>query len=168
MLISHGTRNILAERIRRFFGGMPRRMQAAVLPWRRAEDGCVEILLVTSRGTGRWVLPKGWPEGREALHDAAAREAVEEAGASGAVSSGEAGRYHYAKKRRSGLEWRCEVAVFPLEVDRLAEKWPEQKKRVRRWFRAQDAARLVAEPDLGELIDKFATNPRQFGVRPTE
>jgi 8-oxo-dGTP pyrophosphatase MutT (NUDIX family) len=164
MLISYGKRNRLADRIRRFFGGMPCRVQVAALPWRRAADGSVEVLLVTSRETKRWVLPKGWPEGREDLNEAAAREAAEEAGVSGAIAREEIGHFFYGKKLRSGMEWRCQVHVFPLEVDQIADKWPERKKRKRQWFAAQDAARLVQEPDLGELIGAFGVNPRKFAA----
>jgi len=153
-LISYTTRKQLMERIRTLFGGTPCRLQVAALPWRSGADG-VEVMLVTSRGTGRWVLPKGWPEKDEPLHDAAAREALEEAGISGPVSSGAVGRFYYGKTLQSGMEWRCEVHVFPIEVDDLAQTWPEMKKRKRQWFRAVDAARLVAEPDLAEIIAGF-------------
>lgn len=155
MLISHSRRNRLRERIRRFFGGMPARLQVAALPWRRSEDGKVELLLVTSRGTGRWVVPKGWQEKREEPHLAAAREAGEEAGVSGTVSPHAIGRFFYSKAQSSGLEWRCEVRVYPLEVEQIADTWPEAGARTRRWFSPHEAAGLVDEPDLGELIARF-------------
>ncbi|TKT79394.1 NUDIX hydrolase [Aquamicrobium sp. LC103] len=142
---------------------MPCRVQVAALPWRRAKDG-VEVLLVTSRGTGRWVLPKGWPENDELPHEAAAREALEEAGVDGAISHQEIGRFFYGKMLPSGMEWRCEVMVFPMEVDHIADKWPERKKRRRRWFAPRDAARLVDEKDLSELIAEFGVNPRKFAA----
>ena len=161
MFITHSRRNRIRERIRRFFGGVPCRVQVAALPWRKTEDG-VEVMLVTSRGTGRWVLPKGWPEKREARHEAAAREAAEEAGIGGGISPREVGRFYYEKQLPSGMRWRCEVSVHPLEVDHVADKWPERKKRKRQWFPLQEAAGLVAEPDLGELIARFGVNPREF------
>lgn len=164
MLLGYCARSALRERIRLFLGGLPPRVQAAALPWRVGEDGGPELLLVTSRGTGRWVLPKGWPEKREPLHEAAAREAAEEAGVSGLVGREEVGRFYYGKAMPSGAEWRCEVRVFPLRVETVADKWPERKKRTRRWFAPDEAARLVQEPDLGELIDSFADNPRKFAV----
>lgn len=158
MLMRQTARNHLVDRIRRLFGGLPCRVQVAALPWRRKDDG-VEVLLVTSRDTGRWVLPKGWPEDREDLYMAAAREAAEEAGVDGAVSRLEIGRYFYDKLQRSGAEWRCEVLVFPLEVARLAEKWPEKKRRRREWFPAAEAAKRVREADLAELIAQFGVAP---------
>lgn len=154
MLISHGKRNQIAERVRRLFGGMPCRLQVAALPWRFAGDE-IEVLLVTSRDTRRWVLPKGWPEAGEHLHEAAAREAAEEAGVHGEVSTFEVGRFFYGKTLSSGMTRRCEVLVFPLEVEQSREKWPERKQRDRRWFRLRDAALLVRERDLGELIESF-------------
>ncbi|HEU4986974.1 MAG TPA: NUDIX hydrolase [Rhizobiaceae bacterium] len=163
MLITHSRLNAIAERIRRLFGANPSRVQAAALPWRRTSRG-IEVLLVTSCGTGRWVLPKGWPEGIEPLCNAAAREAAEEAGVKGMISESEAGRYFYDKEQPSGLPWRCEVHVFPLEVEREAKKWPEMKKRVRKWFRPEQACKLVEEPDLGEIIERFGNNPRKIAA----
>jgi 8-oxo-dGTP pyrophosphatase MutT (NUDIX family) len=150
----------LLERVRRLFGSVPCRLQVAALPWRRIDDG-VELLLITSRDTGRWILPKGWPDPGEELCDAAAREAAEEAGVSGAVSRQEAGRYYYAKMRGSGEEVPCEVVVFALEVDAIAEKWKEKRQRKRKWVTPQQAARMLNEPDLCRLISGFAVNPRR-------
>lgn len=163
MLLSHRARSRWTERIRRLFGGIPCRMQAAALPWRRTASG-IEILLVTSRDSGRWVVPKGWPEGSEAFHQAAAREAAEEAGISGEIAETEIGRFYYGKRLRSGLERRCEVLVYPIEVEREHEKWPERKKRKRQWFAPHEAAKLVDEKDLGELITEFGVNPRKYAA----
>jgi hypothetical protein len=37
------------------------RLQYGALPYRRTKTGTLEILLVTSRNTRRWIIPKGWP-----------------------------------------------------------------------------------------------------------
>ncbi len=161
MLISYGKRNMLVERLRRIFGAPPSRVQVAALPWRRTAEGGVEVMLVTSRGTRRWVLPKGWPERGETLFNAAEREAEEEAGVTGAIARNALGRFFYGKRQASGMERRCEVHVFPLEVDREADRWPEAAQRTRKWLSAKEAASRVVEPDLGELIVQFAGNPRQ-------
>ena len=125
----------VVETVRRLFGGAPCRLQVAALPWRKTEGG-VEVMLITSRDSGRWVLPKGWPELGEELFDAAAREAGEEAGLKGAVSQREAGRYFYDKSVSRGESFRCEVLVYPLEVDKVADKWKEKRQRERRWVAA--------------------------------
>jgi len=155
--------NAIFETVRRFFGKSPCRIQVAALPWRKAGDG-VEVMLITSRDTGRWVLPKGWPEGTEEFCDAAAREAVEEAGLAGAVSRREAGRYFYAKTLSTGEEVPCEVLVYPLEVDKVADKWKEKRQRTRKWVSPSEAARMINEPDLCKLISAFCTNPRTLAV----
>jgi 8-oxo-dGTP pyrophosphatase MutT (NUDIX family) len=160
MFIGHSARSYFADRIRRLLGGAPCRVQVAALPWRKGPDG-VEVMLITSRDTGRWVLPKGWPEGNEKLWDAAAREAGEEAGIEGAVAPAELGRYYYAKAMPSGQAKRCEVHVFPMEIDRVKDSWPERKSRRRQWFSPDAAASSVREPDLADLIARFCQNPRK-------
>jgi 8-oxo-dGTP pyrophosphatase MutT (NUDIX family) len=127
--------------------------QFAALPYRRpAGDATVEVMLITSRDTGRWVIPKGWPSEREAAWDCAAREAREEAGLTGEIHKRPVGSYHYKKLLDSGLPVWCTVEVFALAVTGRLESWPEQGERVGRWFSLDDAANAVDEPELGELI----------------
>lgn len=147
----------LFRRLTRLFGNPACALQAAALPWRPAGDG-VEILLVTSRGTGRWVLPKGWPKRKEFPHEAAAREAVEEAGIRGEISPREAGRYFYLKADDEKGDRHCEVLVFPLRVDREDDEWAEKDQRDRRWMTAAEAASAVAEPELATLVSEFGSS----------
>lgn len=149
----------LVRRARRVLRGSPSRLQVAALPWRRTKDG-IEVMLITSRDTGRWVLPKGWPEAGEEFCMAAAREAHEEAGLKGAVSPAMVGRYGY-RKTGSGGSTPCEVMVYPLEVDGVAGKWKEKGQRRRKWMEPARAAASVAEPELGKLILAFADRARQ-------
>jgi 8-oxo-dGTP pyrophosphatase MutT (NUDIX family) len=144
-----------------FRGEQTVRIQVAALPWRRTDDG-VEVMLITSRDTGRWVLPKGWVKDGEKHWSAAAREAKEEAGLTGAVTKHEAGRYRYDKAMESGEGIACEVMVFALEVDKVASKWKEKGERERKWVRAEEAVALVNEADLADLIAAFAKSPRAF------
>lgn len=153
----------LAERVRKLFGTVPLRLQVAALPWRR-HNRSIEVMLITSRDTGRWVLPKGWPEAREPLCEAAAREAGEEAGLTGTVSTLEVGRYFYAKALSTGQQVPCEVLVFPLKVIDVAAKWKERHERERKWVTPVQAARMVNEPDLGQIIAHFGENPKRFAA----
>jgi 8-oxo-dGTP pyrophosphatase MutT (NUDIX family) len=154
MLLSQRTFSASVERVRRMLGGVPARIQVAALPWRGTDKG-VEVMLITSRDTGRWVLPKGWPESGEMRWQAALREAGEEAGLVGTMSDQEIGRYFYGKNLKSGLEQRCEVHVFPLQVAKVESKWPEKGQRVRKWFSPQIGASRVHEPELAEILANF-------------
>ena len=131
-------------------------VQVAALPYRLEGDE-VRILLVTSRGTRRWIIPKGWPMKGKKPHRAAEREALEEAGAKGRVSRLPIGRYE-AWKRLSAHFILCTVDVFPLEVHRQRKSWLEQHERHAAWFRAEDAADLVEEPGLRSLIRTFSAS----------
>lgn len=127
--------------------------QFAALPYRRRTDDVdPEVMLITSRDTGRWVIPKGWLSEREAAWDCAAREAREEAGLVGEIHKRPVGSYHYKKLLDDGLPVWCTVEVFALAVAERLESWPEQGQRVGRWFSIEDAANAVDEPELGALI----------------
>jgi 8-oxo-dGTP pyrophosphatase MutT (NUDIX family) len=127
------------------------RTQFAALCW-RARRGRVEVLLVTARRSGRWIPPKGWPMRGLTPADAAAREAWEEAGAEGRTTDACLGVYTYYKKR---LRLPCAVAVYPLEVRRLARDWPERSERRRRWMSRAKAASQVSEPELARILTSF-------------
>ena len=131
-------------------------LQYAALPWRKAGGGRREVLLVTSRETGRWVLPKGWPMKRRSPSEAAAREAFEEAGVRGDVCREALGAYTYLKAFNEALAFRCEVQVFALQVTRELKDWPERAERTRRWFSPEEAAAAVDEPELQALIRGWA------------
>jgi len=129
-------------------------LQYAALPFRRGPER-LEILLVTSRETHRWIIPKGWPMKGKAPHAAAAREALEEAGVVGKVGKEAIGAYHYVKRLKNGAPLDCVVDVFPLAVARQRKQWPEQGQRTAHWFSVEDAAEAVDEPELRALILAF-------------
>ncbi len=128
--------------------------QYGALPWRIA-DGTLQILLITTRRTGRWIIPKGWPIDDHAPHHSAAREALEEAGLIGAVDEAPLGAFRYRKERKSGAVLPCTVTVFALRVIRQRKTWPEKAAREVRWFSLEEALAAVAEPELRRLIMKF-------------
>ena len=133
--------------------------QIAVLPYRFGgpdKDGPTEILLVTSRGTGRWVIPKGNPLTGLDRHASAAVEAEEEAGVIGAVCPTSIGSYEYRKRRANGAAIMYNVEVFPLAVTRELDEWKEMDERERRWFTLDQAADSVDEADLQAMIRSFS------------
>ena len=129
-------------------------LQYAALPYRLRDDG-VDILLVTSRETRRWTLPKGWPMKSRTPSVAAAREAFEEAGVLGRIAAAPIGAYPYLKRLRGGLDLPCTVEVFPLQVTHQRDRWPEAAQRSREWFSREEAATLVQEPELQLLLAAF-------------
>jgi 8-oxo-dGTP pyrophosphatase MutT (NUDIX family) len=129
------------------------RVQYAALPWRAGE--VVEILLASSRDTRRWVIPKGWPMKNRKPHGAAALEALEEAGIVGKIEKAPIGHYHYYKRLKNGARLLCRVEVFPMKVVRQRKTWREQSQRVTQWVPIDEAAELVGETELSELIRRF-------------
>ncbi|WP_210207707.1 NUDIX hydrolase [Rhodoplanes elegans] len=141
---------------RRHLAETPKRpLQYAAVPYRRTAEGETEVLLLTSRETRRWVIPKGWPIRGKKPHDSAAREAREEAGIVGRTSSEAIGSYRYDKRLKSGAATRCKVEVFPLAVTGQRKRWPEKGQRTLRWFTLPEAARAVQEPGLRKLLRRL-------------
>jgi 8-oxo-dGTP pyrophosphatase MutT (NUDIX family) len=134
--------------------GLAPRLQVAALCWRRSRKG-LRILLVTSRDTGRWVIPKGWPMKNRSDAEAAAREAYEEAGLRGLVSERSLGLYTYQKVLGPKRQIPVAVRVFPLEVREMLRQYPETGQRRIKWFGPERAASRVAEPELKALIRDF-------------
>ena len=132
--------------------------QVAALCW-RMHKGQPQVLLVTSRDSGRWVLPKGWPMPGRGPEGAAAVEAWEEAGVEGKISATAIGHYSYEKALRNRGILSCAVEIFPLRVQSLKASFPERKERRRKWFSATEAARRVAETELRALLDRLAEEP---------
>ncbi|THD35483.1 MAG: DUF47 family protein [Sphingomonas sp.] len=118
------------------------------------------MLLITSRENKRWVIPKGNPSSGYEPHAAAAIEADEEAGVRGLVCPTPLGSYRYRKRQRNGASLMVDVDVFPLAVNRELDHWKEQSQRERRWVSLNDAADMVEEPDLADLIRSFG--PSEF------
>lgn len=124
-------------------------------------------MLVTSRESGRWVIPKGNIASGRLPHAAAALEAQEEAGVCGAVCPTPLGSYRYRKRRGNGASLMVDVVVFPLAVTRELTSWKEQHQRERRWFSLGEAAAAVDEQDLRDLIRSFAASEFKAAARRT-
>jgi len=143
------------------------RIQVAALCWRN-RDGGPRILLVTSRDTGRWVLPKGWPIDGLTAAEAAAREAWEEAGIEGKLRKKPLGRFAYHKYLGPEKAVPCVVDIFALKVKSMADNFPESGQRKRKWFTAEEAAARVDEPELKALLRSFAPKGQGDTPQPRE
>lgn len=130
------------------------RQQYAALCFRSAADG-IEILVVTSRDTGRWIIPKGWPMKDRKPHEAAAIEAFQEAGIRGKVHKKPVGSYTYLKLLDDGDVAPCIVDVFQIEATELAAKFKEKGERRLAWVSPDEAARRVREIELKSLLVEF-------------
>jgi len=133
---------------------VPDFIQSAALCLREGKTGR-EVLMVTSRGTRRWVLPKGWPMKGRTLAGGALREAWEEAGVIGTVEETPIGWYSYDKTRKGGLPLSCRVEVFRVRVDDLAADWPERRQRKRAWLPIETAIAQVQEPGLKAMLERL-------------
>lgn len=131
------------------------RVQYAALPW-RVNAGKLEILLITTLKTHRWIVPKGWPMEALSPRECAAREALEEAGVSGSISGKPIGSFRYLKRRKDGEVVPCKVDVFALEVTGQRRSWAEKGVRELRWCSIEDALASVGEPGLRQIIGGFA------------
>lgn len=138
--------------------------QIAALPMRWDKSGDLRILLITSRDTGRWVMPKGWTMDGFKPWAAAEIEALEEAGAQGYISKELIGTYRYPKVMEDGRIVPCRVRVYPMIVDRLLKTWKERSERRRKWFAPKVAAGKVAEEDLSELLMTLAKKTKRQKV----
>lgn len=130
----------------------PSRFQVAALCYRR-NQGAFEVLLITSRETKRWVLPKGWPKRGFDAAGTALEEAWEEAGV--IARNGDrrkVGNYHYDKRMKGGVPSDTIVDVYAVAVDRLEKDFPEADERQRKWMSLAEAADAVNEPELKTLL----------------
>lgn len=130
------------------------RTQFAALCYRLVK-GKPEFLLITSRRSGRWIVPKGWPMKGRKPAKVALREAWEEAGVEGRALDHCLGLFPYRKVLADGQELDCVGLIYPIQVKSLAHSWPERGQRKRKWFSAKKAAIRVGNPELARIIKRF-------------
>lgn len=121
----------------------------------RLNKGKPQILLITSRGTKRWIIPKGWPMSDRPPGGAALQEAYEEAGVIGRVTDAPLGMYSYIKTLSQGRALPCVGVVYAVHVDAMKGHFPEEGERRLKWFSRKKAARKVGEPELARIIRDF-------------
>jgi 8-oxo-dGTP pyrophosphatase MutT (NUDIX family) len=132
------------------------RVQYGALPYRFTPTAALEILIVTTRQSRRWIVPKGWPIKRLTPSKSAAREAFEEAGVRGKIGVRAIGNFRYKKTGQNGADPDYEVKIFPLLVRRQSATWPEHGQRVVQWVDPEKAIALIREPEKKAIVAKFA------------
>ena len=137
-------------------GISPLLQQIAALPVRFSTDGTVDVYLVTSRGSGRWIIPKGNPIRGLAPQDVAAREAREEAGLVGPVLPRLLGRFEF-QRLRGVVGETCLIDVYPMHVKRQLKNFPEKRERTVRLCSLDTALAIVSSRPLAELIAQYAS-----------
>ncbi|MFY0618650.1 MAG: NUDIX hydrolase [Shimia sp.] len=129
-------------------------VQFAALAY-RVRKNKTQVLLITSRGTRQWLIPKGWPMIGFKPHKAAAQEAWEEAGVIGQPGKFGLGKYRYRKERGPKRGQKINVMVFPLKVSKLSSAYPEKGQRNRKWLTPKKAAKRIQNPELAEIVRSF-------------
>lgn len=130
----------------------PKRVQVAALCYRETKSG-KDVLLITSRDTGRWIVPKGWPIKGMDGPESALREAWEEAGVKDAeIDPVPVGKYEYVKGFDTGGKATVSTQVYLTRVENLASEYPESDERTRKWVAPKDAANMVQEPELQAIL----------------
>ncbi|MEI4194273.1 NUDIX hydrolase [Roseovarius sp. E0-M6] len=131
----------------------PPELQVAALCLRKGENGQTEVLMITSRDTGRWIVPKGWPIEGMAAYEAALQEAWEEAGVQPPKSAPvHIGHYHYDKQLDGGYSAPVRVELYQVDAPELSDSYPEADERARLWLSPEQAASRVDEPELAAIL----------------
>ena len=131
-------------------------LQFAALPYRRRDGGVFEVMLITSRETRGWIIPKGWPVQRLTPHEIGSARSMGGGGRIGRIGEHPIGVFHYEKQLADGSKVPCTVTVFALEVEQQLTSWPEQDRRSTHWFTSQEAACAVNEPELRAIMQNLA------------
>ena len=133
--------------------------QVAALPVRLHAEGFVEVMLITSRESNRWIIPKDWSSPEFDPHEIAARTASEEAGLIGTAGVGPIGHFTYDNRLSNGVVLPCRVAVHLFRVAGQLDRWPERGKREIAWLTSREAARRVCNMQLQRLIARVGRSP---------
>ena len=129
--------------------------QIAALPIRPSADGSPDVYLVTSRGSGRWIIPKGNTIRGLPPEEVAAREALEEAGLVGKVLPRLIGSFEFQRIRNVAGE-TCLIDVYPMFVDRQLKVFDEMHERTVRLCNLETALAIVASKPLAAIIEQYA------------
>lgn len=133
--------------------------QVAALPARLHAEGYVEVMLITSRESNRWIIPKDWANPQTDPHEVAAKAARDEAGLIGIAGTGPIGHFIYDNRLAGGMVLPCRVAVHLLRVTGQLDRWPDRGQREYAWLSAREAAKHVCNLSLQRLIARVGRSP---------
>lgn len=159
LISRQGRHRQLYEDNRRLVSGcIPYRFREGCEDNEHSKEDCLEVLMVSSPNRHDLVFPKGGWENDETVHEAACREAFEEAGVKGNINKTQLGVWEFRSKSRqtiSSLEGGCRGYMFALEVTEELETWPEQENHGRKWLNIRDAFRLCRYDWMREALGAF-------------
>ncbi len=147
--IEHQFSKYFAPILDRFF--QPAKTQIAALCYRTTKKGA-KVLLITSRGKGRWIIPKGWPMEEASSWQTAEQEAYEEAGIVGKPGHDPVGSFRSYKDLDSGERLRTEVVVYPVKVSGQKKSYPEAGQRKLKWLPIEEAAEQCDDNGLAKFL----------------
>lgn len=140
-------------------------LQVAALPW-RVRRRQLEFLLVTSRASRHWLIPKGWPMPGKSNREAALQEAFEEAGLHGHGSVGPIGSYHFQKAMHDGTELACIMSVYGMSDVVELDAWPEMEQRERRWMPQAEAIEITFDWNLARFLSDLTADQLIAAAKP--
>lgn len=139
--------------------------QVAALPWRLAAGGGLEFLLVTSRTSKHWLLPKGWPIPGKSGLESALQEAFEEAGIHGTGPDRPLARYPFIKVLHDETELACTMSVYGVDKVTELTEWPEQAERERMWFTQAEAVSIAFDFNLSLFLSSVTYDGKRKRLR---
>ncbi|MBO0344658.1 NUDIX hydrolase [Roseibium sp. CAU 1637] len=135
---------------------IPDRLQIGALCYRWMDDE-LQVLLLTTRDTRRWILPKGWPMMKKKGHRTALIEAFEEAGVIGRVTDKQPfDSFQSHKGFGGGLKVDTSVLVYVIEAVEMTENFPEAGEREIRWLSVGEALDLIEEDAAKPILSRFS------------
>ena len=131
--------------------------QVAAIPFKYEPDS-LKVLLLTTRKTGKWIVPKGWPIEGLNFSQSAEQEALEEAGVKGLISKHPIGDFIYHKKIAPRRKVPCTVLTYGLHVTDQMSEWIEKGQREILWCSLLGAAKKVKNTGLRDIFQNISTD----------
>jgi 8-oxo-dGTP pyrophosphatase MutT (NUDIX family) len=126
-----------------------RTIQYGVLPYIQSANK-VKLVLITSRKSKNWIVPKGNRILKKSKHATALQEAFEEAGLRGRLSEGD--EMHF-KIKSNGKQ--VMLILYPMRVEKMLRVWPEKGQRKRVVVNRHKAVKIVGWPNFRRKLKSW-------------